>query len=247
MAGSGRTFLITAAATFFGGIALLIVEPIIFQDQRNIVGKELSIENFTPIALNGPAQQKISDYLQDSLSYKELKDVPPIKAGVARVKNKGNSDIADFEIKVVSSVRPEAGDFVAAGLIDEDGDTDDFIPIDVGDGAAFDIPVDVIKPEETVQFFYVMSPFNISHVSVREAGVDIVDAANDSGLVDFEDFEGFSNILYILLFSVASFLLGIGIRSAFHDEMIRKFGFDPKEFMEAYKAADRNDKLESRN
>lgn len=123
-----------------------------------------------------------------------------------------------------------------------DTDTEDYVPVDVGGGTSVTIPVELLKPSETVQFFYVMSPFNIPEISVREAGVDIVEQQEDSIIPEIGASEGFGNIVYILLFSVSSFLLGIGLMSAFHDQMLRQIGFDPKEIMEAYELAQKGAK-----
>jgi hypothetical protein len=235
MSTSARNFFLTAISTFIGGIALLIVEPYVVPHGEKL-RSSVNIASNDSIALNGPAQLAIANVLKNNLAYRDVQNVGEIDIGFAEITNNGNSDLADLSVKLTSRVEQEDGDFIAAGIVPENETAQGpVIPVSVGKGKEVIIPVSLLKPDEKIQFWYAMSPFNIADISVRKAGLQ-VSSSEPTAAANEDEEAGFSQIIYILLFSVASFTAGAGLIAATYDNMMKSLGFDLKEFTDAYEA-----------
>ena len=257
MGKGAQLFLITAAATFLGGIALAVVQPLILpaaEVETVNPDKLISVRTNEQFGLDGPAQAKIAKNIIDRLEFREVEDVGEIEFGIATIANEGEVDIPDFEATLVSRVAPEPMDFLAAGYMRESEYGDDTIHLDVGDGREVTVPIELLKSGESLTIWYVMSQNNIAEVKVREPNIDVVsdvemirrdiEAAQSSE--ESED-DGFSDWIFILIFSVAAFAAGAGLTILSYEDLLKKIGFEPKELMDAYKDQLAKEKVASKD
>ena len=234
-----------AAASFVAGIGLLIVEDSFFKQPASIAATERReiqiVESASPLGLDGTTQSAIAKLLGDRNSSNKLQDAPEIRIGYFEIINQGNTDISELDAQIYSRVSSEEGDFIAVKIDNGDENFSRFVP--VGDGKIVDVPIDLLKPEENLRIWYVMSPFNLAELRIREPNVeilsefDILERARESSLDKItSSSDGFSSIIFIILFSVAAFAAGAGLMSSFYDTVLRAVGFDPKEVLDAYES-----------
>nr|WP_137678413.1 hypothetical protein [Parerythrobacter lutipelagi] len=238
--------MITAAATFLGGIALALVQPWILPGSTPPIldaDKKLSVFIDDQFGLDGLAQARIAKNVMDRLEYREVDEVGDIDLGLATIRNEGEVDIPDFEATLISRVTPEERDFLAAGYMPDDGSAlDETIPLDVGNGREVKIPIELLKAGESLTVWYVMSQNNMARLKVREPNVDVLSnlemarrSVEEDRNSDEDSDEGFADWVFILIFSVAAFAAGAGLAVAVYEDLLKKVGFEPKELMDAYK------------
>jgi len=246
-------FLLTALATFVSGVALLLFEQQLFDDgisKESLDSKKIAlVANDDTIILPPTAQKEIANFYSEKLSHSySSEEAKTLSIGVATIENTGTVDLGNFNVTLKSNISPGPHDIIAFGPY-QTGDDIGFenFTRELGDGSQLLIGVDVLKPNEKIRFWYLMSPFNLSKLTVREPGIEVSNEIgnlpDDKMSLSLEDraTDSIDTILYVLIFSVASFFLGVGIIASFYDKMMKTIGFDPKEISDMYKKATKKD------